>query len=163
MPAEIYEICDAVVAAINAISPFGSISFTAQRYYFPLLDLPAISQSGNSAAQIVVMPTKDDISLIDRDETGYEQIQIEVAVMAKFSATIDPTNPSSNASIDPYVKLSRAVAMIFIPGSVVTIASGPNTGQQAQWMETKWPLTFDAKRLKDDRLLQSMITYTFFQ
>lgn len=149
---EIYEVADAVTAAVGVVLLNSTLSaintVTPNRVYLPIAELTALD-----TLTVRVFPTKDDIAVVSRDGS-IETIEIQVGILKHLAAASDPTKPSANAAIDPLIQLARSIALMYRPGSVAGTAI---------WTGTKYPLMFDTVRLKTKRVFLAVITFTFTQ
>lgn len=150
---EIYEIADAVAAALNAAPFAASILpnvFTATRQYVPLIDIKSLAGTN---LKVLVVPKSDDLELITRDSIS-DDVSIDVGIIKRLTTAADPTDPAANAEIDPLVKLCRQIAKLYLPSS---------KAGDAVWHMTKYAPIFDSERLRLDRTFVAVVTYTFEQ
>jgi hypothetical protein len=147
---EIYEIADAVAAKLTAAVTATTLTpaFSPRRVYLPIAELTALND-----LSVLVMPSKDSLTVLSRGGM-LEDISIDVGVLQHLPANVDASLSNANSSIDPLLKLSRAIAVLYKPG---------DSAASAAWVGTQYPLLFDTDRLKDDRVFQAVITFTFKQ
>ncbi len=148
---EIYQVADAVAAAINA-APFASAGgvplFVARRVYAVRLGLATVERP-----MVFVVPRADDVSAPDRDGLE-EDLHLTVFVLQAVDADVDAAEPASNAGLDPLLQLCRRVALLFGPGDQ---AAG------TWWSGSLYAPMFDVQRLENDRLFLGVIHLTFKQ
>jgi hypothetical protein len=148
---EIYQIADAVVAAIQAAT-LPVTGLMPQRIYMPREELEDLSPSAKPT--VLVYPQLDGISLVARD-TLNEDVTINVALIQALPAGTVPYTVAANAVIDPLVQLARSIALtVFAPGSN---AAG------AGWVETKYPLVCNSDYLRTKTAFLAIIHFKFRQ
>lgn len=160
---EIYEIADAVAAALNDADFNGApLSFEAVRVYLPLQReelLIADPGSGGPEPTVLVAPHGDDIEPLHRDDRA-EDIEIGVGVYQKLTATTDPTALAGNTILDPLLQFCRNLALVFGPN---TDQGDVQTAGDGVWIKTKYSPLYDWAALKDKRIFLAVIKFTFRQ
>lgn len=142
--AQVVEIADAVVAALNAHT--FSQAFTAERYYLPEFDLTAMDQ-----LHVSVVPAELDEELADRirDRAEYK---IHVAVQKRVAKQEPPG--LDTAAIDALMALVEEIDDLFrhkpLPGY-----------EQAHWTKTENKPIYDPKHLKEHGQFTSLLVFTF--
>lgn len=139
-------IAQAVVETLNAAavavpSPFGRVTFTAQRLNEALFDLADMK-----TLHVTVVARSADIEVADRSHLGTE-IKVDVAIQQKVAgntpAIIDPMNDLVEQFI---TLLSKPARLAGYPA--------------AMWRKTENPMLYIPEHLKKD-LFSSVITLTY--
>ena len=137
--AEILQVADAVVAALNA-GGF-SMPMQAKREYLPRFDLPEMN-----ALHVTVVPRGLEIQAASRTAAAYDY-KIDVAVQKRFST-------GDAAELDPLLSLVDEIASFF---QMKRLEGYP----PAAWVKTEHPALFAQEHMEVLRQFTSVVTFTF--
>jgi hypothetical protein len=163
---EIYQVADAVASDVAATSGTLGFTYTPQRIYLPFEDQVPLAAATLGpeptylmSPLLLVFAEKDVPDLIDRDDSGAEDIQIDLGILQTIPPTAGPLNVSgANPTIDPLMRLARNLALLYVPGD-----NAGSTSVQWSGISPRWPMLYSTEHLKNKRIFFSVISYMFKQ
>lgn len=133
------EVADVVTAELNGQT--FSQSFTAERHYLPVFELPEMK-----TLHVTVVPKGMTVTQIARNKSAYD-LQVDVAVQKKFEA-------GDLSELDPLLMLVEEVGDFFrfrtLSGSLY-----------ANWIKTEHPALYAPEHMEQLRQFTSVLTLTF--